>query len=101
MLNAAQLALTAAENFCSNYKNKTEQFCIESGEALAKLKTAIGNECTFYNDYDLDSEYVVHFKDPEGNTVCISFQSYTQRLVYVSFKEAFRYANILNSLCFG
>ena len=101
MLNANYLALRAARRLCDQYRLQNKMLYREYCSALAKIKTAIGNGFFLNNEWALENEYIAQFRDSNNNYIAIHFQEYTEKRVFLAFKEAYTLANRLNSLCFG
>lgn len=102
MLNANKLALQAARKLCNIYRNQNKRLYDEYCEALAKIKTAIGNgfslSCSYNNNnYSL----TLYFIDENDNEIDIVFKEYTERRVAETFRDAYNMAKNLNILCFN
>ena len=102
MLNPNYLALRAARRLCEQYRLQNKQLFKEYCSALAKIKTAIGNEFSLVyrynnNDYSL----TLYFDDPNGNEIEITFYEYTEKRLADTFANAFFNAKNLNTLCYG
>ena len=102
MLNANKLALTAAKRLCDNYRSQNKRLFNEYCSALAKIKTAIGNGFSLACTYG-ERNYILtlYFIDENENEISIDFREYVEREVAETFRNAYRMAQDLNSLCYG
>ena len=102
MLNVNKLALQAAKRLCDNYRSQNKRLFNEYCSALAKIKTAIGNGFSLSYTYNENNyRLTLYFIDENENEINIVFRDYVERQVAETFRNAYRMAQDLNSLCFG
>ena len=102
MLNANKLALQAAKRLCDEYRQQNKRLFEEYCDALAKIKTAIGNGFSLLCSYN-NNNYILtlYFIDENENEIEIVFKEYTERRVAETFRDAYNMAKNLNILCYG
>ena len=101
MLNINKLAIQAAKNVCLKYKNQNQRLYREYCSALAKIKTAIGNEFNLDNTFNNDNgSLTLYFTNVAGNWIEIVFWEYTEKEVGKAFAKAYNAALTVNLLCY-
>lgn len=101
MLNPSKLGLQAAKRLCLEYKYQNKRFYKEHCDALAKIKTAIGNDFELSSAYNNGWDLVLYFVDANNNDITIVFREYAEKRIGETFRKAYYTAKDLNSLCFG
>ena len=102
MLNANYLALRAARRLCDQYRLQNKMLFKEYCNALAKIKTAIGNGFSLSYSYNNNNySLTLYFIDENDNEIDIVFKEYTERRVAETFRDAYNMAKNLNILCYN
>lgn len=101
MLNINKLAIKAAKNVCDKYKFQNKRLYKEYCDALARIKTAVGNEFNLeYTEKDEYGNFFLYFTDSNKNWCKIVFREYTEKEVAKAFSKAYAAALDVNMLCY-